>query len=752
MPAKGPIDSPDRALAELADLRRNLLTTFLLPLLVVPVLWLIHVTRSDWRSDTVDWAVLQMAPAIYAVLRLREKHHNWACWIFLLSLTLGLCLVFWTYPHILLLSYGVVMIVAAHALLGPGAAAGIGALAWAGMMATWFLLTGSLAEGGLVGLLYFLAWGATALLGRPLKTTIALTLSGWERAQDALADAQDRRAEIYRVARALEEATYRIERMNSELLMARHEAEEARAHKAWFVATVSHELRGPLNLILGYSRLLALSPERYGEPLPAAYRADIATIYRNSQHLTDLIDDILDLSQIEARRLPLVKERVELKRDVIEAALDTIRPLAERKGLYVRTELAEPLPVVLADQVRLRQVMINLLTNAVRFTERGGITVRVAQEGGELHISVRDTGAGIPAEELPRIFGEFYQVRAGEKPQKGTSGLGLAISKQLIELHGGRIWVESQKGVGTTFHFTVPLAEAQAISRAEVRTEESAYARSKAKTHILVHTDPNITRLLARHLDGYRVVGVAAAEDVLPLTQELHPRAIITSAQASQRLHQEVNAVFDVPIISWSLPEGVAQRGIEGILGYLIKPITPEMITMVINRIERDGEMTILIVDDDPDAVRLVELMLNALPRPYRILKAYDGQQALEVMQEHVPDLVLMDIVMPGLSGEEAVARMRQEETLRRVPVVFITAQDAFEGNMAPLGAPLQVHYRRPLTSEQGIKCLQALLEVLRPDYLPGPTAAAPSAATSLERSASATPPPPPGPGPSGVG
>jgi len=233
---------------------------------------------------------------------------------------------------------------------------------------------------------------------------------------------------------------------------------------------VSHELRGPLNLILGFSRLMALSPERYGEPLPGAYRADVATIYRNSRHLSDLIDDILDLSQIEAERLPLAKERVDLEEEVVKEAAEFVHPLAERKGLTLTLRLAGTLPAVMVDRVRLRQVVLNLLTNAVRFSEKGEITLRTERQRERVLVSVQDSGPGIDADQLPRLFQEFSQAQPAERREVRGSGLGLAISKQLVELHGGEIWVQSTRGVGSTFSFTVPLSEADAYIGRTVHT------------------------------------------------------------------------------------------------------------------------------------------------------------------------------------------------------------------------------------------------------------------------------------------
>ena len=723
------LDSPADLQAEFDDLRRGLLPMFLFPLLGVPLIWLAYSAIRDWSRGPiylVDLAVLVLVLFAYLAITLRNEHYTCACWVFIAGLVVADCLVIAAHPETVMTFFGLLVVIVAQALLGGAQSFLAGTLMWAAATITSGFGTGYFAPswstfGMLV--LYGLVWVTTWLSARPLKTSVAWSLNGWEHARDLVYNTKERRGELYRALKALEEATYRIERMNGELLMARHEAEVARAHKARFAAMVSHELRGPLNLILGYSRLMALSPEKYGEPLPPTYRADVATIYHNSQHLADLVDDILDLSQIEAQSLPLVKDRVDLEQDVVEEALRIVRPLAERKGLYLREELAGDLPLLLADEVRLRQVMLNILTNAIRFTERGSIMVRTMRQKDHLLVSVQDTGLGIAPEKMSKLFQEFYQAHMAEDSEQGSerrgSGLGLAISKHLIELHAGHIWAESRVGIGTTLYFDLPLPGTEPALASELKTGESPHRAREHDHYLIVNADLAIVRPLTRHFEGYRVVGVPEAQEIIPLVEELHPWAVLTSADLAREICEQLSAKgFDVPVIGCIMPGIENQAHLEGAFSYLIKPITPEMIMMVMRQVERDQETTVLLVDDDPDAVRLLEIMLLSLPRPYKILKAYDGLQALQAMQQAVPDVVFLDLIMPGLDGQGTMARMRADERLRDVPVAIISARDIVEGVIS-LGTPLSVHRRKPIDLARASRCLKAILDELTPDYLP---------------------------------
>ncbi len=706
--------------AELQNLRRELLSIILPIALILAWLWVPYSIIAQASVDVDIVPTLIVAVAMFFALRWKENNYHRACWLLFLSVVLAQAVALLHEPTIVPAIPSVLIIVAANALLGPLSALLLAMLTWSiGLLIPQWIgvETSEMLGGSRLLFLYLGTLGMTWLMTRPLRVAIEWAIAGDIHARNALAEARERRGELYRVVRALEEATARIERMNNELIVARQEAETARVLKAQFVATVSHELRGPLNLILGFSKLMVFSPERYGEPLPDVYRADAVTIFRNTQHLSALIDDILDLSQVEAEKLPLIKEHLDI-REVIQEAIDIVQPLIERKGLFLYREIAGELPSIWGDQVRLRQVMLNLLTNAIRFTEQGGVTIRAVCRETDLLISVQDTGRGIAPEEMPKLFREFHQLHLAERRELGGSGLGLSISKYLVELHGGKIWAESQQNVGTTFHFTIPLSGIDPDVSPIVKTGPRHVPETR-EVCLILHRDPSIIRLLARYIAGYRVIGVSEVQQALSLVQDLHPRAIITTPNLAEALWAELTTQpFSVPIIHCALPHLSRPGQFQGVLGYLIKPIKPELLAPFMYRVECEGETTVLLVDDDPDAVRLLESMLLAIPRPYKIFKAYDGAKALALMEEVVPNVVFLDLVMPGMSGEQVLERMRADERLRDVYVIVISARDWAENTLV-LETPLSVLCRKPVPISRGAKCLQALLDNLSPDYLP---------------------------------
>jgi len=731
------IDSMQQTLREeMTDLRHALLPAYLGFLTLLFGGWLLWVLWDSPSAGLLDVAWVLIAAVGYLSLRLHARHYLLASWLLLIALIALTSVLNLVYPSGLTLAVAVLAVIIANALLGAWHSL-LAALLSAGVLLLLHTQTGYLAESPevlvLAPLLYLLVWGAVTIGHQPFREAIDLALTGWDALRESLIEARDRRGELYRVFRALEEATYRIERANNELMLARQQADVARANKARFAATVSHELRGPLNLILGFSRLMALSPERYGVLLPSEYRADVDTIYSSSQHLVSLLDDVLDLSQVEAEHMPLVKDRVDLEQ-VAGDAIRVVRPLAERKGLYLQVHLpADGLPTILADRVRLRQIMLNLLTNAVRFTQQGGITVEIARHPDSVLFSIQDTGRGISSEELPRLFEEFSQLHLAEEDSTKGTGLGLAISKHLIELHGGRIWAESKEGVGTKFSFTLPLPETVPVQLRQSRRTDSPLPARPHDVCLVLHEDPAIVRLLARYLEGYHVIGVPREHDLLPLVHDYYPRAVVAPPPAAEHIRAALAmAQLDVPVISCSMPQLTQGPQVEGALSYLMKPVTREMVEATIRQVQWDGEeMSVLIVDDDPDTVRLLEIMLTTTPEAPRVWKAYDGHQALEIMHNRVPDLIFIDLLMPGLDGERTIAQMRADPRLRAVPVVVVSARDMV-GDTATLGTHIGVYSQRPVSIAEGVKRLQALLDTLTPRYLPEAASDAPSPAVSL--------------------
>jgi signal transduction histidine kinase len=250
-------------------------------------------------------------------------------------------------------------------------------------------------------------------------------------------------------------------RAAQELVALNAKLEQASKAKSEFLANMSHELRTPLNAILGFTEMLA--DGLYG-PVPAEFKEPLADIQTNGRHLLRLINDVLDLSKIEAGRMELAVEAYSAQ-EIVGMVRTSLRSLAEEKGLEFKTELDAGLPeVMLGDARRITQCLLNLAGNALKFTKRGGVTIRVARDGEAVRYSVADTGIGIPPEQLAEVFGEFRQVDATVTREFGGSGLGLSITKKFVEMHGGRIWVESRLGEGSTFHFTIPLESAAVAS------------------------------------------------------------------------------------------------------------------------------------------------------------------------------------------------------------------------------------------------------------------------------------------------
>ena len=350
----------------------------------------------------------------------------------------------------------------------------------------------------------------------------------------------------------------------------RREAEEARRSKEQFVANVSHELRTPLNMIIGFSEMAMYSPETYGPNIPQALLADLEIVLRNSRHLSSLIDDVLDLSQIDAGQMALRKEPTALG-EIIAAVATAVRPLFNSKGLYLRTDIPRNLPPLHCDRIRIRQVMLNLLSNAGRFTEKGGVRVGARQEGNQVVVSVADSGPGIKADEADKVFKPFQQLDGSIHSYWTGSGLGLSISKHFVELHKGRMWLESEPGQGTTFFFRLPVEEDVLSADGEVMRWFSPYSTYVERTHIpslpvpanrprliVFEHGSTLSRFLTRYLDNAELVPVTSLKQAMHEIEQIPAQALLLNAasvsESLGRIEQEIALPFGLPVIVCSVP------------------------------------------------------------------------------------------------------------------------------------------------------------------------------------------------------
>lgn len=562
---------------------------------------------------------------------------------------------------------------------------------------------------GLILLTALVAW----LGSRRLFIALDWALNMTREARKSAEEARRHRAEVQRVLKSLDEAYVRLERTNEALALAQEAAAQAYRFKAEFVANVSHELRTPLNLIVGFSEMMATAPESYGNTmLPSEYRGDVMAIYRNARHLSELIDDVLDLSRIEAGRMPVVREEVDL-REVVREATDMIRGLAEARGLRLEVDVPDELPLLHLDRTRIRQVLLNLLTNATRFTDKGWIRVRIRVKGQEVSVTVEDSGRGISSDRLARAFEAFSQLDDGQIRE--GSGLGLAVSKRFVELLGGRMWIESEVGRGTTVGFAFPLPEGGKVVRLSRLTGDSLPRDQGEQPQVLVlHDDPRAVALLHRYIEGYRFVAVETAFEAREIVQRILPTAVIVDmAWASQRgvTPEALNLPPTTPLLTCPLPSMRRLGVLLGAADYLPKPVTQEDLQQALVRLPRPPR-TALVVDDNPHVVRLFSRILRASDPSLRVLEAFDGKAGLEIARSERPDVVLLDLVMPDMDGYAFLAEMANDPTLAQVQVIIVSVH-SIEQESAPLKGEVRVARQADFSFTEIAQLLRATLSAV---------------------------------------
>jgi PAS domain S-box-containing protein len=359
--------------------------------------------------------------------------------------------------------------------------------------------------------------------------------------------------------------------------------------KSQFLANMSHELRTPLNSIIGFSRVILKGIDG---PITEQQRADLASIYNNGQHLLGMINDILDISKIEAGKMELIFEPVDVRK-LIDGVMSTAIALVKDKPIELEQEVAPDLPVVRADGTRLRQVVLNLLSNAAKFTEEGQITLKAWADEEQITVIVEDTGIGIPPKHQATIFEEFRQVDASTTRRTGGTGLGLAISRHFVEMHGGRIWVESEPDAGSTFTFTLPIAGPAPVVEWELA---ALTIDPNRKLILVVEDDQGAIAIYRRYLEkhGYQVVSLNQGEQAVRWALELSPHAIILDVLLPDKegwaVLEELKSsreVRRIPVIICTVIDGEEAHGLSlGAADYLVKPILEEDLLESLQRLE----------------------------------------------------------------------------------------------------------------------------------------------------------------------
>lgn len=471
---------------------------------------------------------------------------------------------------------------------------------------------------------------------------------------------------------------------------AQKSAEEANRLKSRFLASVSHELRMPLNMLVGLSEMLLDDDDGSRPPLPALHRQDVARIYTSARHLDDLLRDVLDLAHSQVGRLRLVRQPIDL-RDVLAAVSALVEPIVSQKNLHWHTAWPDELIPVWGDAARLKQVLLNLIHNAVKFTAAGEVAMSVETGKGAVTISISDTGLGIPLEEQELIFDEFQTTQRSAARGYGGMGLGLAISRRLVEMHHGHIGVRSQgeEGRGSTFTLTLPT---MSHYPAEAPDTEAPHQQ----TILLLTEDPQHENHLAHHLirEGFEIElqevdadGAGWSPDSLERSPVLVILDVRMDSPYSHKLMQQVKehpAMQNVPVLFYSLYQE-QNAGSLLLLDYLAKPVDSATLARVLARYGLEHahpQQTILVVDDDRATLDMNIRAVQAQVPGCRVLEASDGRAALEMMRQWQPDLVLLDLVMPGLDGFEVLMAMQEDEAIRHIPTIVLTGMSLTEADM----------------------------------------------------------------------
>ncbi len=458
------------------------------------------------------------------------------------------------------------------------------------------------------------------------------------------------------------------------------EMREVDRMKSQFLANMSHELRTPLNSIIGFSKVILKGIDG---PINETQSQDLSAIYNSGQHLLNLINDILDLSKIEAGKMELSFSEINLS-EMANSVMSTAVGLVKGKPVRLNQTIPADMPLVRADNTRVRQVLLNFISNASKFTDDGSITVaaeftRSPAGKREVMVTVTDTGAGIAAEDTHKLFQPFSQVDDSPTRKTGGTGLGLSICRSLIEMHGGRIGLlRSEVGVGSTFFFTLPVQEPEPEPEAEI-------IPAGARTVLAIDDDAQVISLYERYLKphGYVVIALTDPTQAVERAKELQPSAITVDIMMPERDGWQVMRDLkndpetrSIPVIVCSILEETEKGLNMGAADYLVKPFAQDDLFAAINRLNRDGSIqNVLIIDDSAADTRLVQKMLDETGR-FQVNSASSGEDGWNSILTARPDAIILDLFMPGLNGFDLLARLRADDVLRSIPVIILTGAD----------------------------------------------------------------------------
>jgi signal transduction histidine kinase/CheY-like chemotaxis protein/HAMP domain-containing protein len=476
---------------------------------------------------------------------------------------------------------------------------------------------------------------------------------------------------------------------NDELNGKNTELEKAYRVKSDFLASMSHELRTPLNSVIGFSSVL-LGPN--GDPLTPDQRMGLEKVLKNGRHLLQLINDILDFSKIESGRMSVNVESDDVQ-NIILSSITAVESLIKSKDLTLIQHIQPDLPVLQTDVLKMKQIMVNLLSNAAKFTEKGEITITASKNGPMISIAVKDSGIGIKKEDYGKVFEEFQQIDSSNTRKYKGTGLGMPISRRLARLLGGDIVLESEFEKGSTFTLTIPLTYVDPAKGQSVPTSAPVAIPTPAalapRMHgdgakvLCIDDDPDVIDILKRYLipEGYDVTGAPSGDEGIKIAAELHPSLITLDIMMPQKDGWQVlrelkqnPATRDIPVIIHSIIENKPLAVSLGALDVMPKPVEPRHLLDLVSRVSHLKDQSVLFIDDSVEFTTVMRQLLES--EGFKVEVANEGKRAFEILEQVTPSVIFLDLVMPGMDGFEVAQKLRNDSRWRNIPVVVLSGKE----------------------------------------------------------------------------
>jgi signal transduction histidine kinase/CheY-like chemotaxis protein len=497
--------------------------------------------------------------------------------------------------------------------------------------------------------------------------------------------------EMNRVQQFMTSVTASVDRRRlvKELKDANRELKEASEHKSVFLANMSHELRTPLNAIIGFSELMLDAKESQFDS--ATQKRFLSQVHASGKHLLGLINDILDLAKVEAGQMELRLQDVPVEPLIAQAA-QLVEPLAAEKRITIRSE-ASSVGEVLADAGKLKQMLLNLVSNAIKFTPEGGtVTITARRLQGAVEIAVADTGIGISDADQAKIFMEFHQVDPGPGRRQQGTGLGLALTRRFALLHGGDVRVTSKVGAGSVFTLRLPLQVAP-VAPPDEKVDGAAAADPSRPLVLIIEDDVAAAELLTRQLQaaGFRTHVARTGTEAIAKARALHPAAItldillpeLDGWEVITRLKRE-EETSSIPVVVVSVVDNPELGKALGALDYFVKPVDGKLLVDRLSRLKLkaavEGEaMSVMVVDDESANRQWLTRILE--PAGFEVIEASGGREAIELAKARPPDLILLDLMMPDVTGFDVVEALRADPKTSQTPIMILTARHLSEAD-----------------------------------------------------------------------